>query len=176
MYPIALNLSRIHILLVGTGEVASRRLKQLQEAGATQVTFFDDHLPEAHEIRQASILLVAGLDDETSAVLTSIARLQGVLVNVEDKPDLCDFYFTSFMERGDLMISVSTNGASPVLAQEVRAYLERLFGEEWSDIVSTIGKQRLEWKGQGMDNSAVAQRTRAFIASNQWLSEKAIPS
>jgi siroheme synthase-like protein len=164
MYPISLDLSCIRIFLVGSeGEPLRRRAQQLQTEGATQVTLFVDRLPEAHEIKQAHILMVVGLDNETSAVLSSIARLQGVLVNVEDKPDLCDFYFNSFFKRGDLSISISTNGASPTLAQEIKTYLAGLFDEEWSEIVSEIGKRRLLWKQQGLDNKAVGERTREYI-------------
>lgn len=163
MYPISLDLSRIRILLVGSGEAFARRLLQLQEMGAIQIVMHEDSLPEAHEIRQASILMVVGLDDETSAVLASIARLQGVLVNVEDKPSLCDFHFSSFVKRGDLTISVSTNGASPVLGQEIRSYIAGIFDEQWGEIVNIIGKKRLEWKSQGLDNKQVGDKTREFI-------------
>src|SRR5689334_6278399 len=104
MYPISLDLSRIRIALVGSGDAFARRRQQLNDMGATQVSVYEDELPEAHEIKQASVLMVVGLDYETSAVLASIAKLQGVLVNVEDKSDLCDFYFTSFVKRGDLTI------------------------------------------------------------------------
>ncbi len=165
MYPISLDLSRIRILLVGSGEAFSRRLDQLKEQGATQIITFQDALPESHEIRQANVLMVVGLDYETSAVLASIAKLQGVLVNVEDKSDLCDFYFVSFVKRGDLTISVSTNGASPTLSQEIRSYIAGLFGEEWAGIVNFIGKKRLEWKQEGLDNKQVSDRTKEYIKS-----------
>jgi siroheme synthase-like protein len=172
MYPIALDLTRIRIALVGSGPLVMRRFQGLKDAGATQVTLYDDHLPEAHEIRQATVLMVVGLDDETSAVLASIARLQGVLVNVEDKTDLCDFYFTSFIKRGDLTISVSTSGASPTLSQEIRSHLAQLYGEEWAGLVSEIGEQRLEWKRQGLDNKSVSDRTRSFIRERNLLPER----
>jgi len=172
MYPISLDLSKIRITLVGKGEPYIRRLKQLQAAGAVHLTTFEETLPQAHEIRQATILMVAGLDDETSAVLTSIAKLQGILVNVEDKPDLCDFHFVSFVQRGDLTLSVSTNGASPTLSREIKNYLAELFGEEWSAIVDTIGKKRLEWKKLGLDNQTIGDKTRDLIRLNALLKAK----
>ncbi|HEU5046610.1 MAG TPA: NAD(P)-dependent oxidoreductase [Rickettsiales bacterium] len=165
MYPVSLDLSRIRIALVGTGEAFSRRLQQLQEMGAINIAAYEDTLPESHEIRQANVLMIVGLDDETSAVLVSIARLQGILVNVEDKPALCDFHFVAFVKRGDLTISVSTGGASPTLGQEIRGFIANLFKEEWADIVTTIGKKRLEWKSEGLDNKSVSDRTRGFIRS-----------
>lgn len=163
MYPVSFDLSRIRIILVGTGDAFTRRLQQLNDMGATQLGIYQDELPEAHQIKQASVLMVVGLDYETSAVLASIAKLQGVLVNVEDKPDLCDFHFASFVKRGDLTIAVSTNGASPTLGQEIRSYLARLFGEEWAQIVATVSRKRNEWKQQGLDNRQVSNKTREYI-------------
>lgn len=163
MYPIALDLTKIRITLVGSGEAFARRLNQLQQEGATQITLYRDTLPEAHEIKQANVLMVVGLDDETSAVLASIAKLQGVLVNVEDKSDLCDFHFVSFIKRGDLTISVSTNGASPTLGQEIRRYIANLFDEGWAVIVANIRKKRAEWKRQGLSNTEIGDKTRAYI-------------
>ncbi len=173
MYPVSLDLSRIRIALVGSGEAFARRLKQLHDMGATQLSVHDDVLPEAYEIKQASILMVAGLDYETSAVLASIAKLQGVLVNAEDMPDLCDFHFNSFIKRGDLTIAVSTAGASPALSQEIRSYIARRFGEEWGQIVSAVRKKRLSWKEQGLDNGEVADRTRKYIKDTGLLDDEA---
>ena len=169
MFPISLDLTRVRIALVGSGEHFEKRLKQLQEHGATQIVQYKDTLPESHEIKQFTVLMVAGLDYQTSAVLSSIAKLQGVLVNVEDKNDLCDFYFMSFVKRGDLTISVSTNGASPTLGQEIRNYIAGKFCEEWEWIVSRIGRDRLKWKQQGMDGKAIADKTREIIKAEQWL-------
>jgi len=163
MYPISLDLNRIRIALVGSGDAFARRLRQLREMDATQLSVYEDELPQAHEIKQASVLMVVGLDYETSAVLASIAKLQGVLVNVEDKSDLCDFHFTSFVKRGDLTIAISTNGESPTLGQEIRSYIARIFGEEWSQIVATVGRKRAEWKEQGFNNRQVAGKTREFV-------------
>jgi siroheme synthase (precorrin-2 oxidase/ferrochelatase) len=163
MYPISLDVTKIRIALVGHGDAFTRRLAALHEAGAQHVTAYTD-LPHAHEIRQAHVLMVVGLDEETSAVLAGIARLQGILVNVEDNPDLCDFYFMSFVKRGDLALAVSTNGASPTLAQEIKAYLTDTFGEEWEDTVAQIAAQRLAWKREGLSNTVVGERSRAWLA------------
>ena len=185
MFPIALDLTNLHIVLVGSGAALFKRLNQLTEKGAKRLTVYSDdplpsspeeqgwfagyavipRLPEAYEIRQASILMVVGLSDQKSAVLASIARLQGILVNVEDKPEFCDFYFTSFIERGELMIAVSTHGASPTLAQEIKSYLGEIFGHEWEGILGEIKTKRLEWKQQGLNGKEIGARTREHLES-----------
>ena len=191
MLPIALDLSHLHIVLVGSGPQLFRRLGVLHEEGAKRITVFSDdplptspeeqgwqegyavipRLPESHEIRQASVLMVVGLDDQKSAVLSSIARLQGILVNVEDKPELCDFYFTSFIKRGRLLLSVSSSGASPVLAQEVKAALGELFGPEWTGYVEEVAAARQQWRKEGLSITAVAEKSRAFIRDKGWLQQ-----
>jgi len=169
MFPIALDVTKIRIALVGSGEAFTRRLNQLQDMQAAHLLIYENTLPEAHEIKQVAILMVVGLDNDTSAVLASIARLQGVLVNVEDKPELCDFYFTSFLQRGDLTLAISTNGKSPTVAQEIKAYLHRLFGEEWNDIINDIGTARLDWREQGLANHEIAARTRTILQEKNLL-------
>ncbi len=189
MFPIALDLSQLHIVLVGAGAALYKRLNQLHEHGAKRITVYSDEdipsspeeqgwqsgfaviprLPESYEIRQASVLMVVGLTDQKSAVLASIARLQGVLVNVEDKPEFCDFYFTSFVARGDLTLAVSTKGASPTLAQEIKAYLSEQFGHEWVGIVEELKSKRLEWKTQGLNGKDIGSKTREFLRSNNLL-------
>ncbi len=186
MFPIALDLSQLHIVLVGAGAALYKRLNQLHEQGAKRITVYSDEdipsspeeqgwqsgfaviprLPESYEIRQASVLMVVGLTDQKSAVLASIARLQGILVNVEDKPEFCDFYFTSFMQRGDLTLAVSTKGASPTLAQEIKVFLGEQFGHEWKDIITHIADKREAWKKEGLDGKAIGIRTRAWLKEN----------
>jgi siroheme synthase-like protein len=96
-------------------------------------------------------------------VLAGIARLQGILVNVEDKPELCDFYFMGLVKRGDLTLAVSTNGASPTLVQEIKSYLFETFGEEWQETVAHLAAQRLAWKRDGLPNNTVKERTLEWL-------------
>jgi precorrin-2 dehydrogenase/sirohydrochlorin ferrochelatase len=70
------------------------------------------------------------------------AQLRGVLCNVVDVPDLCDFYYPAVVRRGDLQIAVSTAGQSPSLAQKIRQQLERQFGEGYAAWVKQLGETR----------------------------------
>src|SRR5689334_108702 len=102
MFPIALDLTRIPILLIGQGELLEKRRCQLTEYGAA-------HFVDTME--QAIIVMVAGLPREQAERIVKQAHDRGKLVNVEDIHDLCDFYFTANVRRGDLVIAVSTCGA-----------------------------------------------------------------
>ena len=68
------------------------------------------------------------------------------LVNVEDVKPWCDFHNPALVRRGDLLLTVSTNGRSPGLAARIRRQLAATFGAEWADRLSTIGRKRDAWK------------------------------
>lgn len=185
MFPLALDVTRLPVALAGNGPAAARRLAALDAAGATRVTVFsqtpDDplteaaggrlvpRLPTAADLARARLLLVAGLDDEHAATLATLARAMGVLVNVEDRKAWCDFHLPSVIRRGDLVLTVSTNGRSPGLARRIRRRLEGLFGPEWGERVDEIAARRGEWRAAGADMAQVARLTDDLVARNRWL-------
>ena len=133
MFPLALDVARLPVALAGNGPAAARRLAALDCAGATRVTVFSQtpdealggaaggrlvrRLPGAADLAEVRLLLVAGLDDDSAAALVALARAMGVLVNVEDRKAWCDFHLPAVIRRGDLVLTVSTNGRSPGLAR-----------------------------------------------------------
>ena len=70
------------------------------------------------------------------------AKRRGVLCNVVDVPDLCDFFYPAIVRRGDLQIAVSTAGQSPSLAQKIRQQLEKQFGPGYAAWVTELGETR----------------------------------
>jgi len=78
-----------------------------------------------------------------------MAREQGILVNVEDVPELCDFHVPATIRRGDLLLTVSTGGKAPGLAKLIREWLEKKLGLEWSDRLHELAQARARWRGEG---------------------------
>jgi siroheme synthase-like protein len=70
------------------------------------------------------------------------AQRRGVLCNVVDVPESCDFFYPAVVRRGDLQIAISTAGKSPSLAQKLRRQLERQFGPEYAAWVEQFGETR----------------------------------
>ncbi len=70
------------------------------------------------------------------------AQQRGVLCNVVDVPEYCDFYYPAVVQRGDLQIAISTAGQSPSLAQKIRRQLERQFGAGYAEWVERLGETR----------------------------------
>ena len=70
------------------------------------------------------------------------AQRRGVLCNVVDVPELCDFFYPAVVRRGDLQIAISTAGQSPSLAQKIRQQLEKQFGPGYAAWVAELGETR----------------------------------
>lgn len=185
MFPIALNLATIPVLLAGQGALLIKRLAYLDEDGAKHLRVFSDNpspalraaagdrlterLPAQDDIASASVILIAGLPREQAEKLAMQARHSGRLVNVEDINELCDFYFTANIRRGDLVIAVSTSGASPTLARKVRDFIAGRFGPEWEERVRELASLRLSLKAKGASMREVIDATEAHLKAKGWL-------
>jgi precorrin-2 dehydrogenase/sirohydrochlorin ferrochelatase len=169
MLPIVLDPTAIRIGVAGTGDGLKRRLELLSGAGIQQPAIFDRRIPNRDELTGLSVLFVAGLDAGSSRALASAARSEGVLVNVEDQTELCDFHVPASVRRGGLLLTVSTGGLSPGLSRLLREELEHHFGPEWSDRMDEIARSRSGWRSAGIDPGGVSERTRAFVKAKGWL-------
>ena len=157
-YPIVLNLAGRRALVVGGGRVALRKAQTLADAGARVrvvsprflAVFRKDKrlecVAEAYGARHmaGAILVVAATDDETAnARVADDARARGALVNVVDRPALCDFIVPAVLARGDLVIAVATGGAAPSLARRLRERLEKNFiGPEYAAYLKVMREVR----------------------------------
>ncbi|MBN1865811.1 bifunctional precorrin-2 dehydrogenase/sirohydrochlorin ferrochelatase [Candidatus Sumerlaeota bacterium] len=160
LYPIFLKVEGLPCLVVGGGRVATRKVGGLVECGArvrVVAPEASDEIArlatsggvewsrkafEREDLSDARVVIVATNDPEVNSAVRREARARGVLCNVVDEPDLCDFYMPAIVRRGDLKIAVSTNGRSPELAKAIRALLERRFGEEFGRAVDEAGRLR----------------------------------
>ena len=88
-------------------------------------------------------------------------------MNVEDRPALCDFHSVAEVRRGDLLLTVSTGGASPGLAARIRARLAADFGPEWADRLALLRGHRTAWRQR--TGGDVAALTDALLHANGWL-------
>src|ERR1700733_15351507 len=161
MLPIALDPTIIRVGLIGAGEGLARRRAFLAESGV--------EAPEQGAVDGLHVLFVAGLDHARSAALAAEARARGVLVNVEDVPELCDFHVPAVVRRGDLALTVSTNGRAPGLSRLLREWLARVFGPEWTGRLDEAARAREGWRAEGLAPSEVSERTRDLVVRQGWL-------
>jgi precorrin-2 dehydrogenase/sirohydrochlorin ferrochelatase len=88
------------------------------------------------------LTVVATASPDLNREIYRVARRRGVLCNVVDVPELCDFYYPAIVRRGDLQIAISTNGQSPALAKRLREQLEQQFGPAYAEWVADLGETR----------------------------------
>lgn len=164
MLPIVVNSETVKVGLAGAGDGLLRREALLLEAGLSPVLV-------KHEtpLEGIQILFIAGLDSRDSAALAKKARGAGILVNVEDRPELCDFHVPAIVRRGDLVLTASTGGRAPGLARRLREWLEAHFGPEWNVRVEELGRTRAAWRAEGLPSREVSERSRSLIAEKGWL-------
>ncbi|MBV9540491.1 MAG: siroheme synthase [Alphaproteobacteria bacterium] len=164
LLPIILSDEVARVGLAGSGEGYARRAALLAEAGILPVA-----VPADGPLPKLSVLFVAGLDRDRAEALTRAARASGVLVNVEDVPELCDFHVPAIVRRGDLVLTASTGGQAPGLARRLREWLGERFGPEWKLHLEDVGTARQGWRAEGLPPDEVSRRTRALITEKGWL-------
>ena len=167
MLPIAVNPRMVRVGLAGAGEGLARRQALLAESGVEAVSVAAESSDAA--LHCLSLLFIAGLDRTAATELARRARTGGVLVNVEDIPELCDFHVPATVRRGALLLTVSTGGRAPGLARRLREWLQGRFGPEWDRHLETIGTAREGWRGEGLAPDEVSRRTRDLLEREGWL-------
>lgn len=160
LFPMFLKLEGRQVLVVGAGRIGEPKIGGLLETGARIRVVSLDASPTVREWARAGKLeldlrafTAADLDGAFLAVVATNSRTlnervyreaqkRGVLCNVVDVPDLCDFFYPAVVRRGDLQIAVSTAGQSPSLAQKIRQQLEKQFGPGYAAWVAELGETR----------------------------------
>ncbi len=156
-YPVCLDIKNRNCLVVGGGAVGTRKVKSLVDCGAkVQVVALTASAELEEMAAQGSILLEKR--PYTEADLTGIflvfgatsdmtlnnrisrdAEDRGILCNIADFPQACNFILPSVVQRDDLQIAISTSGRSPAFARHLRKNLEALFGSEYGDFLRLMG-------------------------------------
>jgi precorrin-2 dehydrogenase / sirohydrochlorin ferrochelatase len=156
LYPIFLDLSGRRCVVVGGGEVANRKARKLLQARARVVVVSPEVKPELEsvaveihrrvyregDLEGAFLAFAATSSREVNAAVSREAKDRGVPVNVADAPAEGDFALPSTLRRGRLQVAVSTGGASPALAKQIRGELEGVFGSEWAGVVEELNASR----------------------------------
>lgn len=159
-YPIMLNIKGKNCLVVGGGTVAHRKIKTLLSHLA-RVTVISEDLTEelkkvfdngeidwiqkkyeSGDIKDAALVFAATDSREVNLIVAQEAQEAGILINIADCPELCDFIVPSKVEQGDLTIAISTNGKSPALAKKIREQLDKQFGPHYAKFLEIMGDLR----------------------------------
>jgi precorrin-2 dehydrogenase/sirohydrochlorin ferrochelatase len=159
-YPVHLNIENRYCLVVGGGSVGTRKVETLLECGA-RVTVVSPvaseqlhQLQQAHKIKleerayqsddlEGKFLVIGATNDEKlNRQISQDAENNNMLCNIADRPEVCNFILPSVVQRGDLVITISTSGKSPALAKKLRETLETQFGAEYAQLLVLMGAIR----------------------------------
>lgn len=168
LFPVFFKLEQMNLLIVGGGYVGEEKLgAALKNSPLTQIkivaTWFSEAVQsiakdypnitlvekafEASDLEGMNLVII-GIDDPVaSSQIQAACRAKNVLVNVADKPALCDFYLGSVVIKGDLKIAISTNGKSPTVAKRMRELLTEVIPDKIDDVLDQMAKVRDKLKG-----------------------------
>ncbi len=167
LFPIFVKLEQLNLLIVGGGYVGLEKLEAvLRNSPKSKITLVSPEIRAeiqefalSHEVQliqdyyhekylEGRDLVICGTNDKAvNRQVQEECKARKILVNVADTPDLCDFYLSSVVIKGDLKIAVSTNGKSPTFAKRFRAILEEVLPESIPEILENLESIRNKLKG-----------------------------
>jgi precorrin-2 dehydrogenase / sirohydrochlorin ferrochelatase len=182
LFPMFVKLAGRDCLVIGAGKVGEPKIGALIDTGARiRVVAIEATLAVREWARDGKIALELrpfSLDDLDGAFLAVVATAsrplneliyqeaerRGVLCNVVDVPDLCDFFYPAVVRRGDLQIAISTSGKSPSLAQKLRQQLEKQFGAGYAAWVKELGETRKLIMASDLDKQRQSELLHSLVS------------
>jgi siroheme synthase-like protein len=167
LFPVFLKLNQLKVLLVGAGNIGLEKLEAiLKNSPETEIDIVaETFLPKLIELTRDfprvkvhsklfepadlegyDLVIIATGDNVLNTEIRALARQRNLLINVADKPDLCDFYLGSIVKKGDLKIGISTNGKSPTIAKR----LKEIFQAHLPDQTSVQALSSVIWSVPSM--------------------------
>ena len=171
-YPIYLDIKDRDCLVVGGGSVGTRKVKRLLECGAKVTVISVDATEKLKELSDSGMIQLKERDFQTSDLddrflvigatdnqemnfkIHAEAEQRGLLCNIADHPKACNFILPSIVNRGDLIIAISTSGKSPAFAKRLRKHLEKEFGDEYAEFLNLMGAIRTKLLSQDHEPEA----------------------
>jgi siroheme synthase-like protein len=168
LFPVFLKLENLSVLIVGGGKIGLEKLSAiLSNSPETNIKIVSVAISE--EVRKLAgnylnvelkervflpldvdnrdVVIIAIDDKKESKRIRDIVKEKKKLVNVADKPELCDFYMGSIVQKGNFKIGISTNGKSPTIAKRIKDLLNELLPEEIDELLDNMQDVRSKLKG-----------------------------
>jgi siroheme synthase-like protein len=168
LFPIFLKLEDLAILIIGGGYVGMEKLQAVvSNSPAAKITLVAKQI--STEIRElvkqypniilkekpyesddlpGNDLIIAAINDTAiSQQIVSDAKSKKILVNAADKPELCDFYLSAVVQKGNLKIAISTNGKSPTIAKRIKEVLQDSLPPEIDELLTNMQQIRNKLSG-----------------------------
>jgi len=160
-FPLFVTLDQLPVLVVGGGEIAERKIKLILKANAIihvlakEFSEQVDALIKIHKLKKIksevrlsdlskaySLIIAATNSKRTNKDLYRFAQKHNILINVVDEPALCTCTFGSIVERGDLVVAISSGGNAPVFARQLREKIESILPQSTKFLIEFSGNMR----------------------------------
>ncbi|HEY9535482.1 MAG TPA: TSUP family transporter [Mucilaginibacter sp.] len=188
LFPVFLKLNQLHTMLIGAGSVGLEKLRAIlhnsREARVTVIAksviqgVYDLSVayPSVKIIEKAfsdedldnvDLVIAATDNSELNTYIRESAHQRKLLINVADKPDLCDFYLGSIVQKGDLKIGISTNGKSPTIAKRLREVLDENIPHELDQSLQHMSQLRETLSGDFADKVKKLNKVTAALVEQK---------
>lgn len=194
LFPVFLKLEKLKLLIIGGGNVALEKVNAVLQNSPSAlihlvgVTVSDsiyqlgnefsniviEERPYSiHDMEEADIIIAAVNDIFTSKQIRDDAHRTGRLVNIADKPELCDFYLSSVVKKGNLKIAISTNGKSPTISKRLKEQINEMMPDEIEDILQNMQIIRKEFNGDFAEKVKHLNDITNVLAAKNTIQEEA---
>lgn len=188
LFPVFLKLNELHVVLIGAGNIGLEKLNALlHNSPQTRITIIAERVLsevqqliitypqisirqktfEADDLNEADLVVAATGDNELNEQIRQAARQRKLLINVADKPDLCNFYLGSIVKKGDLKIAISTNGKSPTVAKRLKQVLSEALPDDLDTTLQHMNALRLQLKGNFADKVKALNEATAILVEQK---------
>lgn len=181
-YPVILDLHDVVVLVVGGGHIGARKIEGLAGAGArvrlvarevsehvdiASVTTLRRRAFEPADLDGVRLVVTATGDPGVDAEVSRLARERGIWTNAADQPVDCDFILPAIARSGRVTVAVSTDGASPALARELRNLLAESLTDDLAALAEDLADERLliQRGGESTEDIDWTERVRSGIAA-----------
>ena len=168
LFPVFFKLEQLKLLIIGGGNIGLEKLQAvINNAPATRIKLIAIEISEAvkdfaasysniileqrsyrkEDITDANLVIAAVNDLDTAYKIKQDSEACEKLVNVADKPELCDFYLGSVVKKGNLKIAISTNGKSPTIAKRLKELFNDTIPEEIDGLLDNMQELRSRLSG-----------------------------
>ncbi|MDH3873054.1 MAG: bifunctional precorrin-2 dehydrogenase/sirohydrochlorin ferrochelatase [Desulfobacteraceae bacterium] len=183
-YPVYLDIKDRDCLVIGGGSVGTRKILTLLSCGANVTVVSTAATEKLHQLSNNGVIKLkerpfqtTDLDDrflvigatnnqELNFNIHAEAERRGLLCNIADRPKVCNFILPSIVNRGDLIIAISTSGKSPAFAKKLRKHLEKEFGDEYAELLKLMGAIRKKLLSQDHEPEAHKHLFEQLIERN----------
>lgn len=184
LFPICLNMQDKLCLVIGGGTVAERKIAALLEHGArvrvvsnaitAQIEKWErENLVKISlrdfkedDLKGVFLVFIATNDRQVNNEISRLCRQKGILANVVDNPEQCEFFIPAVVRRNSLMIAVSTEGKSPAYARKLRHQLEEIITPAHGEFVDLLGEARVYLQSHVPDINKRKQIIESLVYSD----------